>query len=128
MPSESLPWLANMLQVFPGCHREDAFSVPTLTRGCLIDECDRLATDLDQEVRNEENRVRIHDPAHSAYSIYAKATASRRDNLRRSADELRAHLAKAEKALIEFMAIRRLTGDEGAARNGVAGKNVGQSE
>jgi flagellar protein FliJ len=61
-----------------------------------------LAADLDQAVRNEENRVKIHDPAHSAYSIYAKATALRRDNLRRSADELRAHLAGAEKALIEF--------------------------
>ena len=32
----------------------------------------------------------------------AKATASRRDNLRRSADELRAHLAKAEEALREL--------------------------
>ena len=100
--------------------------IPILKR--LIADCDRLATDLDQEVRNEEHRVKIHDPAHSAYSIYAKATASRRDNLRRSADELRAHLAKAEKALIEFMAIRRLTCKEGVARNGVAGKNVGQSE
>ena len=68
----------------------------------LIADCERLAADLDQEVRNEENRVRIHDPVHSAYSIYAKATALRRDNLRRSADDLRAHLAKAEKALIEF--------------------------
>ncbi len=44
----------------------------------------------------------IHDPAHSAYSIYAKATALRRENLRHSADELRAHLAKAEKALREL--------------------------
>ena len=68
---------------------------------CLIADCDRMAADLDQEVRNEEDRVKIHDSAHSAYSTYAKATASRRDNLRRSADELRAHLAKAEKALIE---------------------------
>jgi hypothetical protein len=74
--------------------------IPILKR--LIDDCDRLAADLDQAVRNEENRVRIHDPAHSAYSIYAKATALRRDNLRRSADELRAHLAKAEKALIDL--------------------------
>ena len=65
-------------------------------------DCDRLAADLDQEVRNEENRVKIHDPDHSAYSIYARATASRRDNLRRSAEELRAHLAKAEKALFEL--------------------------
>ena len=74
--------------------------IPILKR--LIDDCDRLAADLDQAVRNEENRVRIHDPAHSAYSIYAKATALRRDNLRRSADELRAHLAKAETALREL--------------------------
>ena len=74
--------------------------IPILKR--LIDDCDRLAVDLDREVRNEEDRVKIYDAAHSAYSIYAKATASRRDNLRRSADELRGHLAKAEKALIEF--------------------------
>ena len=74
--------------------------IPILKR--LIADCERLAADLDQEVRNEENRVKIHDPVHSAYSIYAKATALRRDNLRRSADDLRAHLAKAEKALIEF--------------------------
>ena len=74
--------------------------IPILKR--LMADCERLAADLDQEVRNEENRVKIHDPVHSAYSIYAKATALRRDNLRRSADDLRAHLAKAEKALIEF--------------------------
>src|SRR5262245_38462506 len=74
--------------------------IPILKR--LIADCDRLAADLDQEVRNEENRVKIHDPDHSAYSIYARATASRRDNLRRSAEELRAHLAKAEKALFEL--------------------------
>ena len=57
--------------------------IPILKR--LIADCDRLAADLDQEVRNEEDRVRIHDPAHCAYPTYARATASRRDNLRRSA-------------------------------------------
>ena len=67
--------------------------IPILKR--LIADCDRLAADLDQEVRNEENRVRIHNPANSAYSTYASAAALRRDNLRRSADELRVHLAKA---------------------------------
>jgi hypothetical protein len=71
--------------------------ISTLRR--LIADCDRMASDLDQEVRNEENRVKVHDPADIAYPIYAKATASRRDNLRRSADELRAHLAKAEQGL-----------------------------
>ncbi len=72
--------------------------IPTLKR--LIADCDRMAADLDREVRNEEDRVKIHDPAHSAYSTYAKATALRRNNLRRSADELRAHLANAKKALL----------------------------
>ena len=74
--------------------------IPILKR--LITDCDHLAADLEQEIRNEEDRVKIHDPAHFAYSIYARATASRRDNLRRSADELKAHLAGAEKALIEL--------------------------
>jgi hypothetical protein len=68
----------------------------------LIADCDRLAANLDQDVRNEENRVRIHNPANSAYSTYARAAALRRDNLRRSAEELRVHLAKAEKALIKL--------------------------
>ena len=72
--------------------------IPILNR--LIADCDRLAADLDQEVRNEEDRVK--NPAHSAYSTYARATTLRRDNLRRSADELRTHLAKAQKALIEL--------------------------
>jgi hypothetical protein len=74
--------------------------IPILKR--LIADCDRLAADLDQEARNEEDRVKIHDPAHSAYSTYARATTLRRDNLTRSADELRTHLAKAQKALIEL--------------------------
>ena len=65
----------------------------------LIADCDRMASDLDQEVRNEEARVKVHDPANISYSIYAKATALRRDNLRRSADELRSHLSEAEQQL-----------------------------
>jgi flagellar protein FliJ len=65
----------------------------------LIADCDQMTSNLDQEVRNEETRVKVHDPANIAYSTYAKATASRRDNLRRSANELRAYLAKAEHQL-----------------------------
>ena len=68
----------------------------------LIADCGRMAADLDQEVRNEEDCVKIHDSADVAYSTYAKASASRRDNLRRSAHEFKAHLAKAEKALLEL--------------------------
>ena len=52
--------------------------------------------------RNEEDRAKIHDQGHFAYPTYAKATALRRDNLRHSADELKAHLTKAKKALLEL--------------------------
>jgi hypothetical protein len=74
--------------------------IATLKR--LIADCDRTAADLDHEVRSEEDRAKIHDRAHFAYSTYAKATALRRDNLRRSADELRAHLANAKMAPVEL--------------------------
>jgi hypothetical protein len=74
--------------------------IATMTH--LIAECDRIVADLDREIRIEEDRTKIHDPAHSAYSTYAKATALRRDNLRRSAGELTAHLARAEKTLLEL--------------------------
>jgi len=73
----------------------------------LITDCDRIAADLNQEIQREEERVRIHDPAHFAYSIYARATTLRRDNLRRSADELTAHLAKAEEALCELGEVKQ---------------------
>jgi hypothetical protein len=74
--------------------------IPILIR--LIADCDHLAAGLDSEVRNEEHRTKIHDPANIAYPTYAKATAWRRDNLRRSANELRAHLTEARKALHEL--------------------------
>jgi len=74
--------------------------IPALKR--LIADCGRLAAELGQDVQNEEDRVRIYDPANTAYSTYAKATASRRDNLRRSEKELRGHLAKAERVLLEL--------------------------
>jgi hypothetical protein len=41
-----------------------------LKRRIPILKRDRLAADLDQEVRNEEDRVKIHDPDRSAYSTY----------------------------------------------------------
>ena len=74
----------------------------TATMKHLIAECDRMAADLDQEIRIEEDRTKIQNPAHTAYSFYAKAASWRRDNLKRSADELRAQLAQDERALLEL--------------------------
>ena len=53
--------------------------IPILKR--LIADCDRLAADLEQEVRNEEHRVEIDDPTDLAYSTYAQAATNRRYNL-----------------------------------------------
>jgi len=67
----------------------------------MIAEFDRIATDLDREILFEQERSGIHDPGHFAYPTYAKAAMTRRDNLRRSADELKIQLADARAALSE---------------------------
>ena len=66
----------------------------------MIADFDRIAADLDREILIEQERARNHDPAHFAYPTYAKAAILRRDNLKRSADELRTQLAKAKEALL----------------------------
>jgi flagellar protein FliJ len=67
----------------------------------MIAEFDRMAGDLEREIRTEQERAGIHDPAHFAYPTYAKAAMARRENLKRSADELRGQLEDARAALGE---------------------------
>jgi flagellar export protein FliJ len=67
----------------------------------MIAEFERIAGDLEREIRSEQERVGIHDPAHFAYPTYAKAAMQRRQNLKRSADDLKAQLADAKAALGE---------------------------
>ena len=64
----------------------------------MIADFDCMAADLDQEILIQQDRAGINDPAHFAYPTFAKAAILRRDNMRRSADVLRAHLAKATEA------------------------------
>jgi flagellar protein FliJ len=64
----------------------------------MIAEFERMVGDLDREIRSEQERAGIHDPAHFAYPTYAKAAMGRRENLRRSADELRIQLEDAKGA------------------------------
>jgi flagellar export protein FliJ len=64
----------------------------------MIAEFERMVGDLDREIRSEQERAGIHDPAHFAYPTYAKAAMARRENLRRSADELRIQLEDAKGA------------------------------
>ena len=67
----------------------------------MIAEFERMANDLEREIRVEQDRAGIHDPGHFAYPTYAKAAIGRRENLKRSADELRTQLEDAKMALGE---------------------------
>jgi flagellar protein FliJ len=67
----------------------------------MIAEFDRIGNDLEREIKTEQDRAGIHDPAHFAYPTYAKAAMQRRENLKRSADELRGQLEDARGALSE---------------------------
>ena len=75
----------------------------------MIAEFDRMAADLDREVATEEQRSGIADIGHFAYSTYAKAARTRRDNLKRSADELKTQLEDAQAELGEaFEALKKV--------------------
>ena len=67
----------------------------------MIAEFERMATDLEREIKVEQDRANIHDPAHFAYPTYAKAAIQRRENLKHSADELKVQLNDAKDALAE---------------------------
>jgi flagellar export protein FliJ len=65
----------------------------------MMAEFERMASDLDREIAGEEERAGIHDVTHFAYPTYARAAGQRRDNLRRSAEELRGQLDDARQQL-----------------------------
>jgi flagellar export protein FliJ len=67
----------------------------------MIAEFDRMAADLDREIKAEQDRAGIHDPSHFAYPTYAKAAITRRENLKRSTGELRTQLEEAKALLGE---------------------------
>jgi flagellar protein FliJ len=67
----------------------------------MIAEFERMAGDLDREIKAEQDRAGISDPSHFAYPTYAKAAMQRRENLQRSADDLKSQLADAKDALAD---------------------------
>jgi flagellar protein FliJ len=67
----------------------------------MIAEFERMAGDLEREIKTEQERAGIHDPAHFAYPTYAKAAIQRRENLKRSADELKIQLDDARNTLAD---------------------------
>ncbi|MGO4714686.1 flagellar export protein FliJ [Bradyrhizobium sp. 2TAF24] len=67
----------------------------------MIADFQRMSSDLEREIQLEQERAGISDPTHFAYPTYAKAAIQRRENLTRSADELRGQLEDAKAALGE---------------------------
>lgn len=67
----------------------------------MILEFERMAGELDNQIQAEQNRAGIHDVTHFAYPTFAKAAIARRDNLRASANDLKAQLTDARAALAE---------------------------
>jgi flagellar export protein FliJ len=67
----------------------------------MIAEFQRMAGDLDREIQAEQTRAGIHDTTHFAYPTYARAATARRDNLLRSADDMKSQLQEAQEELAE---------------------------
>lgn len=65
----------------------------------MMAEFSRMSGELDREIAAEEKRAGISDPQHFAYPTYARAAATRRDNVLRSRQELEGQLADARAAL-----------------------------
>ncbi len=67
----------------------------------MIADFTRMTVDLDREIATEEQRSGISDPAHFAYPTYARAAVVRRDNLKRSTEELKEQMDEAKGLLAE---------------------------
>ena len=61
----------------------------------MIAEFNRMAAELDRDIGIEEQKSGVKDVTHYAYSTYARAARTRRDNLLHSADELQGQLEEA---------------------------------
>lgn len=90
----------------------------------MIAEFERIAGDLDRDIAAEEGRSGIADPKHFAYSPLAAAARTRRDNLHRSAAELKVQREEARTALAEAeadLALAQTAGELDRVGKGEAG-------
>ncbi len=65
----------------------------------MINEFQRMADDLDAQIKFEEEKAGISDPSHFAYPTFAKAAVQRRDNLMVSIRDLNDKRIGAQEAL-----------------------------
>jgi len=72
--------------------------------GSMIRDFDTMISDLEGQIAAEEDRRRIKDPEHPAYSMFAKTAAKRRQNLLISVGHTRSMLDVAKRELDEVTA------------------------
>ena len=72
--------------------------------GTMIRDFDMTIADLEGQIAAEEDRTKIKDTAHPAYSMFAKAAAKRRQNLLISVAHTRSMLDVAKRELEEVTA------------------------
>jgi flagellar protein FliJ len=72
--------------------------------GTIIRDFDGMIAQLEGQIAAEEDRTRIKDPGHPAYSMFAKAAAKRRQNLLVSGAHTRSMLDVAKRELDEVAA------------------------
>jgi flagellar protein FliJ len=97
----------------------------------MIADFERMANDLEREIKTEQDKANIHDPSHYAYPTYAKAAIQRRENLKHSADELKVQLNEAKDALADaFEELKKveLLDDRDRIRERAAEAAIEQSE
>jgi flagellar export protein FliJ len=63
----------------------------------MILDLEHIAADLARQIAAEEERTGVRDPAHFAYSTFAKAAGQRRRNLLTSVDDLKVKLEAARR-------------------------------
>lgn len=69
----------------------------------MVNDFERMASELDQQIEIEHTKTGISDIAHFAYSTFAKAALARRDNLLASASDMRGKLEVAQDTLAEAL-------------------------
>ncbi|MEP2943148.1 MAG: flagellar export protein FliJ [Hyphomicrobiales bacterium] len=67
----------------------------------MVADFNRMANELDLQIKSEQERSGITDVGHFAYPTFAKAAITRRDNLLQSADDLSGQFEDAQNALSE---------------------------
>lgn len=94
----------------------------------MIADLLRKYDDLDAQVKGEEQRTGVTDPNHFNYSLAAKSTRGRRDNLLRTIAELKDQFSAAQAALaeeeFELRRIELLAEKENEQRAGLRGQGA----